>query len=991
MKRLFSLPIRVHLILLVVLSVLPAIGILLYSGIEDERALKKGVRADSSRLLDAIGEEQKEAAAATRQLLSVLARLPEIRNHDAKSSGEILRELQRLNPEYVTLSAADGEGNLFASIASFQDVNVADSKYFQEAIATREFSVGEYAVARVVAKPVLHYAYPSIDSSGELRAVVLAGFDLTHFDRALTRAKLPLGSKVTVLDHRGIVLYSSASSDGVGRPDEAGVFDRMRSEDPERFFTMDTAGEAGRLYMYYPVRLATDKSPYLYIQVSFLESEIYGPVRRLIVRNVALLGLAALLAISMAWGWGSYTITNQVKSLVRTVWKVEEGDLRAKTGLSGFGGELGELARAFDGMSETLTHRELERKITEEALREKTDELDRFFKLIPDLLCVSDADGYFRRLNPQWERSLGFAPEELEGHHFCDFVHPDDIVRTQAVVEDLKAQKGAPRFVNRFRCKDGAYRWLEWHVFPFGDMIYAATRDITEQVQAMEALKESEERLRTLINAMPDIVCLKDGKGRWLEANDFELRLFGLVGVDYRGKKDFELAAYSEFYHDTFLTCDEIEEKTWEFGRFSRGDEVIPRPDGSALVFDIIKVPTFYPDGRRKGLVIIGRDITERRRAEDEVRESESRYRIVMEQTGQLIYDWDIPTGTIHWAGDIEQITGYTAEEFQHVNIEGWEERLHPDDRRKTIEILKSHSVGSERHYKNIGYRFQRKDGVYIYIEESGVFLRDETGKAYRMLGTMKDISERKRVEQQIQALNRSLEQRVKDRTAQLEAANKELEAFSYSVSHDLKSPLRALDGFSQIILEDYADRLDDRGMDCLARIRSASQRMGQLIEDMLKLSRITQKEMKFAEVDLSALARKIVDELQAENPERKVDFVVPPTLPVRGDASLLQIALQNLLGNAWKFTALKSEARIELGSMRQDGREVHFVRDNGAGFNMDYAIKLFQAFQRLHRKEEFEGTGIGLAIVKRIVMKHGGEIWARSEIGQGATFYFTL
>ena len=235
------------------------------------------------------------------------------------------------------------------------------------------------------------------------------------------------------------------------------------------------------------------------------------------------------------------------------------------------------------------------------------------------------------------------------------------------------------------------------------------------------------------------------------------------------------------------------------------------------------------------------------------------------------------------------------------------------------------------------------------------------------------------------------LEQRVAERTAELAAVNKELEAFAYSVSHDLRAPLRSMDGFSQALLEDYGDVLDETGRDYLRRVRNASQRMGQLIDDLLTLSRVTRREMHFTRVDLTALARSVARELREMEPERKVEVVIQDGLLARGDPRLMTIVLENLLNNAWKFTGKREEARIEFGSTLVDGGEAYYVRDNGAGFDMAYADKLFGAFQRLHRATEFPGTGVGLATVQRIIHRHGGRVWAEGAVGQGATFYFTL
>ena len=223
------------------------------------------------------------------------------------------------------------------------------------------------------------------------------------------------------------------------------------------------------------------------------------------------------------------------------------------------------------------------------------------------------------------------------------------------------------------------------------------------------------------------------------------------------------------------------------------------------------------------------------------------------------------------------------------------------------------------------------------------------------------------------------------------EAANQELEAFSYSVAHDLRAPLRGVDGFSQALLEDYADKLDDEGRQYLNYLRESAQRMGRLIDDLLALSRVTRAELVREPVDLTGLAESVAAQLQRTEPDRRVEMAIEAGIAVEGDARLLRIALENLLGNAWKFTAKRAEPRIEVGATFEDGNRTYFVRDNGAGFDMAYASKLFGVFQRLHSTAEFEGTGIGLATVQRIISRHGGRIWATGEVDRGATFCFTL
>jgi PAS domain S-box-containing protein len=323
-----------------------------------------------------------------------------------------------------------------------------------------------------------------------------------------------------------------------------------------------------------------------------------------------------------------------------------------------------------------------------------------------------------------------------------------------------------------------------------------------------------------------------------------------------------------------------------------------------------------------------------------------------------------------------EQLFGWDASQLAGRPLAVLMPERYRDENRRLLRAASTElAIGSQNVLELVALH---KNGREFPVELSLARWDDPTGRFYTAI--IRDITERRRRDEELRAIN-----------AQLELTNQELETFSYSVSHDLRAPVRSIDGFSAILEQDYSDRLDDRGRDCLARVRAAAQRMYTLIDALLLLSRVTREEMRRDVVDLSAVARSVATELHRTQPDRNVEFIIPSGIIAIGDGSLIRVMFENLLGNAWKFTSRQPTARIEFGATSQDGISVYCVRDNGAGFDMAYGDKLFGAFQRLHTNEEFPGTGIGLATVHRIVRRHGGTVRAEGAVGKGAAIYFTL
>lgn len=379
--------------------------------------------------------------------------------------------------------------------------------------------------------------------------------------------------------------------------------------------------------------------------------------------------------------------------------------------------------------------------------------------------------------------------------------------------------------------------------------------------------------------------------------------------------------------------------------------------------------------------------ITEREQTEDILKETTDYLNKLIDYTNAPFVVWDPEFRITKVNHAFERLTGYNADEIVNTKLPMY---FPKESREQSMEQVKCTSSGE--YWESIEIPILQKDGFVRYLVWNSANLYDKDGETVAItIAQGIDITDRKRMADEIKQMNIDLEQRIEERTSELTVVNKELEAFSYSVSHDLRAPLRSVDGFSQALLEDYGDKFDEIGKDYLNRVRNATIDMGHLIDDILNLSRITRGDVNYDEVDLSKLFLDIAERYKKEQPERDIDLIISKGLKVNGDERLLKAMLENLISNAYKFSSQEPIAKIEFGMTSINDEDAYYVRDNGVGFDMKYADKLFGAFQRLHSKAEFPGTGVGLATVQRIIHKHGGRVWAESELGKGATFYFTI
>jgi len=418
------------------------------------------------------------------------------------------------------------------------------------------------------------------------------------------------------------------------------------------------------------------------------------------------------------------------------------------------------------------------------------------------------------------------------------------------------------------------------------------------------------------------------------------------------------------------------------------------REDGSTGARSTRYLPDRDAAGEVIGFFALVEDISERKRAEAARRESEERLRLVVESLAEGIVVQDAQGRIVSANEAAQRILGLSADELiGRTSIDPRWHAIHEDGSDCPGELHPAtQTLRTGEPQTGVIMGVHKPDSALTWLSINSRLLPDLGASRTRgVVTSFTDVTGHKNAEAALQRLNAELEQRVVERTQALEQANREMQSFSYSISHDLRAPLRAINGFSKIVLAENAGKFDPETVDHLGRIAAGAERMGRLIDDLLNLSQVSRTELRRQAVNLSQLAGEVAKNLAQVHPERQVEVLIAPDMMVDADQGLIQIALENLIGNAWKFTSRTDGAKIDVGQYVRDGEMVCFVRDNGAGFDMRYADKLFGAFQRLHTQREFEGTGIGLSIVQRIVIKHGGRIWAEAKPGAGATFHFTL
>ncbi len=621
-------------------------------------------------------------------------------------------------------------------------------------------------------------------------------------------------------------------------------------------------------------------------------------------------------------------------------------------------------------------------------LLSQTQESEARYRLLAenstDMISRHTLDGIYLYASPISQALLGYEWHELIGYSAYEFFHPDDLQMIRRSHDTIRDMPVTSTVSYRIRRKDGMYIWFETtsrvvYALDTGQPqeIIAVSRNITERKQVEHALRDSEQRFRQIVETAAEGIWMLDAKASTTFVNQRMADMLGYTPAEMLG------ASLFEFMDDEGRALAKANLERRKQGIAEQHDFKFRRCDGSDLWAIVATTPILNQQKEYSGTLGMITDITERKMVEEQLRLLAMAVRQANDSITITDAMLDPPGPTIVFVNPaFTRLTGYGPED-----IIGKSPRILQGERtdRMLLNRLRSAlSEGKSFFGSTINYR---KDGTEFYVEWRIAPIRNHEGIITNFIAVQNDITRRKESEERIRRLNKTLQQR----SADLEAANKELETFSYSVSHDLRAPLRSIAGFSEALLEDYTDRLDAEGQDYLSRIIGATRRMGQLIDDLLGLAQMTRSDLHHEQVNLSEIVQSIATDLGHNYPQRRVRWHITPGVIAEGDPRLLRIALENLLGNAWKFTQRCDTAYITFDTLEHNGTTVYVVRDNGAGFDMVYASKLFGPFQRLHAINEFPGSGIGLATVQRIIHRHGGQIWAEGAIDQGASFYFTL
>jgi len=1035
------------LLLCVLLLVIIWVSVVIDLRAEREEAVAAAMRetANRAQIFEDMVVRTLQRADATAEYLGAQYL---VRGRSFDLAGFMRTRLAHLEP-WRSVTVTDDKGEVvLSSVRLTQRISLRERDTFRVHLApdVEQPVIGRPHVGVVNKQWTVPLSRRIRTADGEFAGVVIIGLDPAYFSAFQDKLALGEDSTATLIGRDGIVrARKSKETVTVGQDlSSFNIFRYVQQTDHGSYVTGMTLDNVPRIFSY---RVLRDYP--LIVNVGMSEAEALAGYRRVAIQTlvwacfisvlmlafiaVALAQARRQTAISLALRTGEARYRSFVSATSRIVWTTDASgrvvddapSWRAYTGQSfdEFKGDgwmdavspedrsrvssvwaaavatralyqVEYRVRGMDGVYRPFVCRAVPVMDDDGAVREwigvmedvtakKQDERERellamIVENANDAIFSRDLNGMIVTWNRAAEQMFGYTEAEVLGRH-VSLLRAGDSLDYEQRNERIGRGESLPVAEGLRRTKDGRILNATFTVFPVkngaGDAVGAAAiiRDVTAQHRAAE----TQALLAAIVENANDAIISRTPDGIVTSWNAAAEKLFGYTAAEAVGR------------HIAFIIPEDGKDDVRENSERLRRGETIPpfealrRIKDGRLVFVVTSLSRVDGgSGEMVGVAVMIRDVSAQKKAEEGLRLAAVAYESAAE--GIIITDANNNVVSVNRA--YTDMTGYSAEEAMGRNprilaagqhVPGFYDELWSSVRR------------NGRWQGEVWDR--RKNGERYCVLLSVTVVRDESERITQHCWILMDITARKLYEQQLITLNAELEDRVAERTRKLEHANQELSAFSYSVSHDLRAPIRAIQGYSTLLIANDTANMNAAAVARLQRIQDNAEHMGQLIDDLLRLSRVSQRQLERAEFDLTAVAEDVVHRLRRAEPQREVDIIVQEGMTVDGDASLVRHVMENLIGNAWKFTSRTARARIEVGADGSGERAVYYVKDNGAGFDMQYAHKLFSAFQRLHHREEFDGTGIGLSIVHRVVVKHGGTVWAQAEPGRGATFYFTL
>ncbi len=987
--------------LLVVVAMIPALGFILYSDFDQRKAAGEQAREEAMHVARLMSATQESYGEAAHQLLLAVSYLPQVWGDDPEGCGQVLAALIQEYPVYANIGVTDADGLATCSAIPIDTpVPLGDRAWFKRAKEKRDFAVGDFQIGRITNKPTLNFAYPLIDSANRFRGVVFAALDLAWMNRMFDSAKLRDGTSLLVIDPKGYILARHPKPEkwaGKSITDSPIAKAILASGGKEGSEVLDSLDGEKRLEAFKPLKAGENKAG-AYVSIGIPIKTAFAKADEALTRNLIFLSAVFVLALVASWFLSNVIVLHRVNALVRTTEQLSAGNLSVRTGVDHGTGEIGQLATAFDEMADSLEQRVAQKQQAELALRDSEKRFHDLFEFSPDAIFVESLQGDVIDANPAACRLHGMKRGELIGKNVADLVpethreevrkrFPEWVEGGLVALESISLRSDGscvPVEIRASRIEHEGTQKLLFHVRDIAarkeaeDELRRAKDELEKRVEQRTAelatvnqsLRRYADEIADLYNNAPCGYHSLDGNGVFVQVNDTELALLGRTREEVIGKKFTEFLSPESVqrFEDVFPTFKEV-------GEIHDLEYEIVRGDGSTLHVLLNASALQDADGRfvRSRSMIV--DLTEQRRAAERLREVRNFLDSIVENIPNMIFVKDAKAlRFVRFNKAGEELLGYARESLIGKNDYDFFPKDEADfftaKDRAVLEGGKLMDIPAEEIATSAGIRI---------LHTKKIPLMDKAGRPEYLLGISEDITERIEAQKALEVT-----------AAELQRSNTELEQFAYVASHDLQEPLRMVASYTQLLEKRYSDKLDQDAKEFIAYAVDGAKRMQRFINDLLEYSRVGTRGRPFEPVDSSAVVAQARQNLKVAVEESHASITMDELPNVSGDAVQLTQLFQNLIANAIKFRS-KEPPAIHISAERQDDAWLFSIRDNGIGIDPEFAERIFVIFQRLHTRDEYEGTGIGLSVCKKIVERHGGRIWVESEKGKGATFYLTI